>query len=416
VIYWVVILILLLPLGICWGLWLGFAVLALFARRAPGCQPGMPDGVKVDVLIPAHNERELLPLLLTSLKKQTAINRLGRVMVIADHCNDETAGIARGFGVEVLERNSGPRGKPAALRDGIAMLYGGGGGAAGERAVAIVDADCTVSENFVGELAGAFDRGHRVAQVADLVDDVVKDGAPRKRPSLSTMAFSLKNLIRPRGMAVLGVPTQLFGTGMAFDASLLGPGGVIQFSDHLTEDLAVSHDLLLRRIRPVFLGNAVVRSPIPDDTKSMSTQKIRWETGQVHTWRKLPGLLVRLLVKGELRSALALLDWSAPPVAMAVLAWGFVTVLAGIFVGLGLARWELVLAPAGVLLLLVAYVVLGTLQLAGVGGVVHLGLSVPRFFLWKLALYGRMATGRGAKGWEKSRGAAASAGTSEVRS
>jgi cellulose synthase/poly-beta-1,6-N-acetylglucosamine synthase-like glycosyltransferase len=267
--------------------------------------------------------------------------------------------------------------------------------------VAIVDADCTVSENFVGELAGAFDRGHKVAQVADLVDDPT----PRKTPSLSTIAFSLKNLVRPRGMAVLGVPTQLFGTGMAFHCSLLAVGGAIQFSDHLTEDLAVSHDLLLRKIRPVFLGNAVVRSPIPDDTKSMSTQKIRWETGQVHTWKKLPGLLVRLLLKGQLQSALALLDWSAPPVAMAVLAWAFVAGLAGVFVGLGLATWQLMLAPAAALLILMAYVLLGTLQLAGPGAVVHLVIAVPRFFVWKLALYGRMATGRGAKGWEKSRAA-----------
>jgi hypothetical protein len=255
--------------------------------------------------------------------------------------------------------------------------------------------------------------------VADLVDDPVKDSSPRKRPSLSTIAFSLKNLVRPRGMAALGVPTQLFGTGMAFHCSLLaagGRGGPIRFSDHLTEDLAVSHDLLLRKIRPVFLGNATVRSPIPDDTKSMSTQKIRWETGQVHTWAKLPGLLVRLLAKGQLQSALALLDWSAPPVAMAVWAGGGVPGLAGVIVGWGLAPWQLMLAPAGVLLILMAYVLLGTLQLAGPGAVVHLVVAVPRFFVWKLALYGRMATGRGAKGWEKSRGTpGAVAGPQEVR-
>lgn len=414
-IYWVIILVLLLPLAVCWGLWFLFAGLAVFARKAPGSRPGLQDrGLRIDVLIPAHNERVLLPLLLESLRKQTAAGQLGRVMVIADHCSDDTAAIARGFGVEVLERSSGPRGKPAALRDGIALLYGSATG--GERAVAIVDADCTVSENFVGELAGAFDRGHKVAQVADLVDDPT----PRKVPSLSTIAFSLKNLVRPRGMAVLGVPTQLFGTGMAFHVSLLATGGPIQFSDHLTEDLAVSHDLLLRKIRPVFLGNAVVRSPIPDDTKSMSTQKIRWETGQVHTWKKLPGLLVRLVWKGQLQSALALLDWSAPPVAMAVLYWVAVTGLAGVFVGLGMAPWQLMLAPACVLLILMAYVLLGTLQLAGPAAVVHLVIAVPRFFVWKLALYTRMATGRGAKGWEKSRAApsasAANSGPQEVRS
>jgi hypothetical protein len=246
-----------------------------------------------------------------------------------------------------------------------------------------------------------------VAQVANLVDDPT----PRKTPSLSTIAFSLKNLIRPKGMAVLGIPTQLFGTGMAFHSSLLAPNGPIEFSDHLTEDLKVSHDLLLRKIPPVFLANAKVRSPIPDDTKSMSTQKIRWETGQVHTWKKLPGLLARLVAKGQIQSALALLDWSSPPVAMAVLWWGAVAGLAGVFVALGLTPWQLLIAPAAVLGILVAYIVLGTLQLAGPMAVVQLMLSIPKFFVWKLALYLRMARGQGAKGWEKSRATPAAGAT-----
>jgi cellulose synthase/poly-beta-1,6-N-acetylglucosamine synthase-like glycosyltransferase len=409
-----VILVLLMPLAVCWGLWLVFALLSLLPAARLRGRGGDAAKTVIDVLIPAHNERVLLPGLLKTLQEQTEFGRerLGVVLVIADHCSDETAAIARAAGVKVLERASGPRGKPAALRDGLVLL-GKLTGGKGERAVGIVDADCTVTSNFVEELARAFDAGYKVAQVADVVDQ------PNARYSLSTIAFSLKNLIRPKGMARVGIPTQLFGTGMCFHSTLLAAGGPIQFSDHLTEDLAVSHDLLLRKIPPVFLPSATVRSPIPEDNKSMSTQKIRWETGQVHTWKKLPGLLLRLMGKGQLRSAMALLDWSAPPVAMAVLAWGFVFGLAVIFVLAGMATWHLLLAPVGVLAILVAYIVLGTLQLEGVGGVVHLVLSIPKFFVWKLALYTRMATGRGAKGWEKSRATPAAtgsgAGSGEVR-
>jgi hypothetical protein len=113
---------------------------------------------------------------------------------------------------------------------------------------------------------------------------------------------------------------------------------------------------------------------------------------------------------------MALLDWSSPPVAMAVLWWAGVTGLAAVFVVMGLAPWQLLLAPAGTLGILAAYIVLGTLQLAGVAGVVQLLVSVPKFFVWKLALYMRMATGRGAKGWEKSRAAPGARGSpQEVR-
>ncbi len=387
------------PLAICWGLWALFALLALLPPRKIAAGKGER---KIDILIPAHNERLLLPRLLESLTGQTAagLSRRGQTLVIADHCSDDTATLARAGGATVLERNSGPRGKPAALRDGIALLQG----AAPDHAIVIIDADCTVTGNLLESLAGALDAGHRVAQAAYILDaGPVVAGQKLHTPAL--IAFALKNLIRPKGMGRIGLPTQLFGTGMCFHPEVLGK---ISFADHLTEDLKISHDLLLAGIGPRFLPEAVVRSPLPEERSAMTTQKLRWETGQVQTWAKLPGMLVRLVARGHWRSAVSLVDWSAPPVALAVGGW---LVLAGVATGLAAAGWVpwAVLLPFAVTLcLLVGYIILGTLQIAGAAAVVSLFVAVPRFLLWKIALYVRMISGRGAKTWDRTpRGSAA---------
>ncbi len=392
----ITLLVLLAPLTISWALWCLFALLALLPARR---YAAAPSALRIDMLIPAHNEQILLPRLLATLAAQSpaGLARVGRTLVVADHCSDDTAALARQSGAEVLERQSGPRGKPAALRDGLALLNATGN----ERAVLILDADCTVSVNLLESLAAALDAGHPVAQAAYILDPAARPGEVRGGQKLHTpamIAFALKNLTRPKGMARLGLPTQLFGTGMCFRADVLGG---ITFADHLTEDLKISHDLLLAGIKPAFVADALVRSPLPEERSAMSTQKLRWETGQIQTWAKLPGMLLRLLFRGRVGSALSLIDWSAPPVAMAIAAWLLLTFFAIVAAALHLASWFILLPFAVTLALLATYVILGTAQIAGPAAVVSLFVAVPRFLLWKIALYLRMLTGRGAKTWDR---------------
>ena len=214
----------------------------------------------------------------------------------------------------------------------------------------------------------------------------------------ATIAFALKNLTRPAGMARLGLPTQLFGTGMCFRQEVLAK---ISFHDHLTEDLAMSHDLLLCGIQPKFLRNAMVRSPLPQDRGAMTTQKLRWETGQLMTWTALPRMLSRLVVRAQFRSALALIDWSAPPLALAIIYWLGATFAIAVLVALGDAPMWVFLLPLFTFVCITAYVIIGGVQVAGTSAVAKLFLAAPRFAYWKATLYGRMLTGRGAKTWQR---------------
>mgnify|MGYP001553603659 FL=1 len=167
---------LLAPLAVCWGLWAFFALLALLPSPARMPRDGAGrGGTPIDILIPAHDEELLLPRLLESLAGQSAAGtaRRGRLLVIADHCSDATATLARQAGADVLERSSGPRGKPAALRDGLALLASG----PSDRAVLILDADCTVSPNLLEALAAALDACAPVAQAAYLCDVAPRAGS-----------------------------------------------------------------------------------------------------------------------------------------------------------------------------------------------------------------------------------------------
>ncbi len=376
----------------------------------------------------------MLPRLLETLRNQTVSGSVRRVLVVADHCSDSTAEVARRGGAEVLERSSGPRGKPAALRDGLAWLKemdmadGGqanysndatkhscpvGPPSAGhgtqpsspmQRAVLILDADCTVSANFVEEIVRAMEGGDgaAVVQSAYRLESAL---SPQKMGTPATIAFALKNVVRPTGMGRLGIPTQLFGTGMCFRAEVLEK---LTFEDHLTEDLKISHDLLVAGIYPVFVGEAVVSSPLPAERKAMTTQKMRWETGQIQTWAKLPRIVWRLARRGRVAGIVALMDWSAPPVAMAGAYWFLLTVLTGLCVYFSVARVGVLIVPAVCGGMLFVYVVAGALQASGVAATVKLFLATPRFALWKLSLYVRMIRGGGARTWERTeRGAEA---------
>jgi cellulose synthase/poly-beta-1,6-N-acetylglucosamine synthase-like glycosyltransferase len=381
------------PLLVWWTLWLLFALLAALPHRQSTLNsPSSTDNLWLDILIPAHDEQLLLPHLLASLDQQTVSAQ--RILVIADHCADTTAAIAAHHGVCVLERTTGPRGKPAALRDGLEWLKQNTSTST-PRAILILDADCTLTPNLIAELRAALAAGAEVLQAAYILDSTT---AAQSLHSPALIAFALKNLIRPAGMARLGVPTQLFGTGMCFRENVLDH---ITFHDHLTEDLAMSHDLLLRGIHPRFLRNAVVRSPLPTDRGAMTTQKLRWETGQLLTWKKLPGLLWRLLVRGDLRSAVALLDWSAPPLALAALYWLGATFATTVIVALGDATSRVLLLPLFTLLCITAYIVIGGIQVAGLAAVLRLFRAAPRFAFWKAAVYAKMLAGRGAKTWQR---------------
>jgi cellulose synthase/poly-beta-1,6-N-acetylglucosamine synthase-like glycosyltransferase len=348
----------------------------------------------VDVLVPAHDEQATLPSLLQSLESAGRPASLGTVLVVADHCGDATAEVARAHGAVVVERGDGPRGKPAALRDGLAALA-----TRPDRgdAVLILDADCVVSESYVERMAEALARGHRVAQSAYEVRGSDREPVRGSRAGVR-WGFLLKSVVRPTGLARLGLPCQLSGTGMVFRRDVLD---LVAPSDDLVEDVRMSHDLLLAGVQPRFVPDALLVSPLPADEGGLTRQRLRWEGGQLGTWRRLPSLFARLLMRGELRSALALADWSAPPLTLAVAGFGAATAATTGLAVVGLVPPAALVWPAAAGGLLAAYLTVGLWAAGGPRAVGEVLGAAPAFLAWKAGVYRHLAREGPPASWDR---------------
>ena len=91
------------------------AVLALFYRERRRDVSGDTDVV---VLVPAHDEEGTIAHCVEAFENQTYPRERYRVVVVADNCTDDTAGIASRAGAEVLLRD-----EPDALGKGRALRW-----------------------------------------------------------------------------------------------------------------------------------------------------------------------------------------------------------------------------------------------------------------------------------------------------
>jgi glycosyltransferase involved in cell wall biosynthesis len=162
----------------------------------------------------------------------------------------------------VVERsNDRQRGKGYALDFGVRHLA-----SAAPDVIIIVDADCQISDGFVERLATCCIDSGRPTQSLNLMRAPAGSGL---KVQIAEFAWCVKNRVRPRGWARLGLPCQLMGTGMAFawrDLPLIDLA-----SGHIVEDLKMGLDFCRSGKPPLFCPDALVtsyfpRSERPDDS------------------------------------------------------------------------------------------------------------------------------------------------------
>ncbi|WP_397449709.1 glycosyltransferase family 2 protein [Pseudomonas sp. NA-150] len=277
------------------------------ARTLPLAQGSRP---RVAVLVPAHNESSLILATLTSILPQ--LLKGDRLLVVADNCDDDTAALARSTGAEVVERTSDQqRGKGYALDFGVRHLA-----SAAPEVVIIVDADCQVGEGAIEHLATRCIGSGRPVQALYLMH--APAGAALK-VRIAEFAWCVKNRVRPRGWARLGLPCQLMGAGMAFDWRDLTLINLA--SGHLVEDLKMGLDLCRNGKPPLFCPEARVTSYFPGSDEVLSSQRTRWEHGHLGViLGDAPKLFVESIGRGNGNLLAMTLDLLVPPLALLVLA------------------------------------------------------------------------------------------------
>ena len=281
-------------------------IVAGVVRRQVTTHLGRDPRQRIAVLVPAHNESTAIAPTLEDIRAQLGPG--DHLLVVADNCSDDTATVARISGAEVVERHDSQRiGKGYALDWGLRQLD-----LAPPDIVVMVDADCRLAEGAIDRLAAACTMTNRPVQALYLM--TVPDESQVNK-QIAAFAWRIKNWVRPLGLAGLGLPCQLMGTGMAF------PWQVIRTADlasgWIVEDLKLGLDLTSAGHPPLFCPSALVMSRFAASTTGADTQRRRWEHGHIMTILKFtPHLLQVALTQGNLSLLALALDLAVPPLSL----------------------------------------------------------------------------------------------------
>jgi hypothetical protein len=344
------------------------------------------------VVIPAHNEEQLIASTVRSLMAAHYPAELVDVHVVADHCTDRTAEVAAREGAQVhVHEDPEPAGKGPALQwmlDRLAAQRTGGADVAPD-VIIFLDADSIVQQGFFTALHARFATGARVVQAYYAVRDVDASVAV----GLRAAALALRHHLRPLGRTTLGGSCGLFGNGMAFRHDVLRDRS---WSEHLTEDLEFQVELLLDDVRVDFAPDAVLEAEMPTTLDDSRTQNERWERGRLDLARRYLPRLLREAAAARGRRRVALLDTAAdlavPPLSVVVAAWAGTTLASVASHSIHptrasrLGRRTAAMSTAGL-----AVFVLSGLRLAGAPRSVYRALAgAPAAVVWKVALWARM--------------------------
>ncbi|RZM82196.1 glycosyltransferase family 2 protein [Leptolyngbya iicbica] len=361
-----------LPIGV-------LAVECVIAAVWPAVRTSTPvlsANTKVAVLMPAHNESGTITPVLQGIQQQLRPQDL--LLVIADNCTDDTAAVARATGAQVLERqDTQRRGKGYALDFGIRALA-----ADAPDVVVMMDADCLITGGSLLTLAAQALATDRPVQSRYLF---AVPAEPSTKALISAFAITVKNWVRPLGMRQLGLPSLLFGTGMAFPWSVLTT--VDLASGHIVEDMKLGFDLAIAGHPPLFAPEVQVMGQLPDNTQAATSQRTRWEHGHLSVLRDyVPQLLGQSLKQRRLDLLALALDLAVPPLTLLVMLWTLTIGLTGLAAVVGLGTLPILVAAmaGGILLIAIAS---AWLRFARQDIPLSSLLTFAGYLLWKIPLY-----------------------------
>lgn len=299
-------------------------IAAAFARpRARKSLQG--EALDIAVIVPAHNEsRHLIPTL-QDLRRE--LGPTGRILVVADNCDDDTAAVARAEGADILERRDpARRGKGYALQFALDALR-----EAPPDLVGFFDADCRIEPGALAILAGRARVDGRPAQAIYLMNAPAALGP---RGKISAFAWRLMNETRMTGLSRIADVARFTGSGMvapwaAIEAVSFATGAI-------TEDHALTFAMTRAGAAPLLAVDALVSSDLPDAASAHDIQRARWEHGSLGVARRLalPNMVAGL-ARLDTRLFWLSLDAAVPPLTALAALVACAALFAGVVAALG---------------------------------------------------------------------------------
>ena len=247
------------------------------------------------VVIPAYDEERVVGALVEDLRCQNYPSEAYTVWVLADRCEDDTAGVAVRAGARVVERSCGPDGKGELLRWHLAEHP-----LAPNEALVVLDADNRVDGDLLSRLAGALAEGAEVVQASVLPSNL---GASPIAAAAGLGDWMTREMVYANTKRR---PVELGGTGFCITAAALEEVG--GWSGSFTEDLDLTVRLVQAGHRIEYLPEARVWDEKPTDLRSAVRQRRRWAQGRAGVRKR----------RGRALLGRAVAERSAPMMLMAV--------------------------------------------------------------------------------------------------
>ncbi|MDT0595950.1 glycosyltransferase family 2 protein [Glaciecola petra] len=260
------------------------------------------EAVKNVILIPAHNESQVIAKTIKNLEQQKLENDV--IVVVADNCNDDTSSVCRALGAKVLERFSEKqKGKGYALDFGTKWILDN----LEFDNLVLFDADCLFTDGSYKQLISSVIEEKLICQAVYLMKAV--ESEPKTK--IAEFTWWLKNAVRAKGLDTLKIGCHIQGSGIAFPRKVLAS---INFaSGSIVEDLELGLKLSIGKNRVKFAPNSTVISHFPASNEGLSEQRKRWEHGHMDTITKSPTFFISAFNSKSFRAVFLILDAVIPP-------------------------------------------------------------------------------------------------------
>ncbi len=246
------------------------------------------------IAIPAHNEANVIEATIQRLRTLDYPADLFNIHIVADHCSDNTAVLARQAGAFVHERSEGPRtGKGAALSWLFQRVLDDS-----YDAVVVFDSDTQVAPDFLRIMGARLAQGDQVIQGQHIISNPESGWFP----ALTWAMFLVDNRFQNLGRSNLGWSAKHMGDSICFRADVLRRIG---WGEGLTEDYQLRQRLLLEGVKIAYEPAAMGFGEAPRTWGQARAQRARWLRGTRDASQQFAR---RLLTEGLKRRDAALLD------------------------------------------------------------------------------------------------------------
>ncbi|OGO76275.1 MAG: hypothetical protein A3K41_06915 [Chloroflexi bacterium RIFOXYD12_FULL_57_15] len=270
----------------------------------------------ISVIIPAYNAAQTLPACLAALQGQT--RPPGEIIVVDDGSQDQTAQVARAYGVQLLEQ---PHQGPAAARNlGIRQARGD--------IILLTDADCEPEPTWVAEMTRPF-ADPRVVGVKGSYRTYQQERVAR----LAQVEFEERYDLLERLSTIDFIDT----SAAAFRLAALREMGGFDpaFPQAVSEDVEFSYRLARAGYRLVFNRQAVVYHRHPSTWCAYLRRKIKFGYWRMIVYRLHPGKALRdsytpQLLKVQIVLMYLVLGLAGLAFIFPLLGWGALAALIGL--------------------------------------------------------------------------------------